>query len=73
MGDINDYSNSKTIRILKGSSLKNPAKSNHCSYTYKGKCKLIDHILVSKNMRGEFKVIDIPKKYSDHSAVVFKN
>ena len=73
LGDINDYPGSKTLEILKDGQLVNPADSDDCSYTYSGKCNLIDHIIVSKSLSGgELYDVEMNEKYSDHSAVVYK-
>ena len=73
MGDMNDYPGSKTLINLKGDDLTNPADQNDCSYTYQGKCNLIDHILVSKSLSGgELTDLEIPEKYSDHKAMLYQ-
>ncbi|WP_422449547.1 MULTISPECIES: endonuclease/exonuclease/phosphatase family protein [unclassified Endozoicomonas] len=72
MGDMNDYPGSQTLLNLKGDDLINPADQNDCSYIYRGKCNLIDHILVSKSLSGgELTNLDMPEKYSDHKAVIY--
>ncbi len=72
MGDMNDYPGSQTLINLKGSDLINPADSDDCSYVYRGKCNLIDHILVSRELSGgELTDIDVPEKYTDHKPVLY--
>ena len=71
MGDFNDYPDSKTLQILKGDNLVSYEDASDCSYTYRGSCKLIDHILTTPNIgqkQLDAFVID-PRLKDDHRAV----
>jgi len=71
MGDLNAYPKSRTLKFIMDQRLTNHADKNDCSYTYKGSCKLIDHVLTSWNLgKVDIKTIKIPRKYSDHKAVL---
>ncbi|MFT6903875.1 MAG: endonuclease/exonuclease/phosphatase family metal-dependent hydrolase [Oleiphilaceae bacterium] len=75
LGDLNDTPGSETLNELTSGEypLTNPYKKKVCSYTYRGKCSLIDHILVTRNLSGgKLDYIEMPKKYSDHNALVYK-
>jgi len=71
MGDFNDYPDSKTLEILKGNDLISYEDDKDCSYTYRGRCQLIDHILTTPNIGKKNLstfVID-PALQDDHRAV----
>lgn len=73
MGDFNDYTHSSVLSKLMGGTLVNTADVYDCSYTYRGRCDLIDHILVSPDMSsGRIETFSMPEIFSDHKAVVFE-
>ncbi|WP_214804274.1 MULTISPECIES: FN3 associated domain-containing protein [unclassified Exiguobacterium] len=55
LGDLNDFQFSKTLDILKGKNLWNTVddlpKSERYSYVYNGNAQVLDHILISKNLK----------------------
>ena len=70
MGDFNDYRNTPVLSTLKGSSLVNHAGGSICTYTYRGNCRQIDHILTPKGMTHlQTKTINHSKKYTDHQTL----
>lgn len=73
LGDMNDTPNSDTLKTLIVGGYQNPARLTNCSYTYRNKCSLIDHILTSSSLSGG-KFYDVPmdSAYSDHRAVIYK-
>ncbi|WP_214810535.1 chitobiase/beta-hexosaminidase C-terminal domain-containing protein [Exiguobacterium sp. s127] len=56
LGDLNDFQFSKTLDILKGKNLWNTVddlpKSERYSYVYNGNAQVLDHILISKNLKS---------------------
>jgi len=77
MGDLNDVMGSKTLStIVRGrgnNSLVSPSTSSDCSYVYRGKCSLIDHILISPSLSGgKLETVKMPSSISDHRAVVYR-
>jgi endonuclease/exonuclease/phosphatase family metal-dependent hydrolase len=75
LGDINDVVGSATLSTLVGGHypLVNPADKNDCSYIYRNRCQLIDHILISPSLSGgSLYHIDMKEKYSDHHALIYK-
>ncbi|KTD83459.1 5'-nucleotidase C-terminal domain-containing protein [Paenibacillus etheri] len=83
LGDLNDFQFTKTATLLKGTELANlidklPLNERY-TYTYDGNSQVLDHILVSKNLRASSKVDVVhlnadfsPSKgrVSDHDAVL---
>ena len=55
LGDLNDFQFSKTLDILKGKNLWNTVddlpKSERYSYIYNGNAQVLDHVLISKNLK----------------------
>ena len=55
LGDLNDFQFSKTLDILKGDNLWNTVddlpKSERYSYVYNGNAQVLDHVLISKNLK----------------------
>ncbi|WP_404274862.1 chitobiase/beta-hexosaminidase C-terminal domain-containing protein [Exiguobacterium undae] len=55
LGDLNDFQFSKTLDILKGDNLWNTVddlpKSERYSYIYNGNAQVLDHVLISKNLK----------------------
>ena len=75
LGDFNDFPGSPVLNELMGGTYKlyNPQDKKDCSYIYRGKCSLIDHILITVNLTGgELDYIDLPEKYSDHHAIRYR-
>ena len=56
LGDLNDFQFSKTLDILKGKNLWNTVddlpKSERYSYVYNGNAQVLDHVLISKNLKS---------------------
>lgn len=73
LGDMNDTPNSDTLKTLMVGGYQNPARVTNCSYTYRNKCSLIDHILTSSSLAGgEFYDQPMSSTFSDHRAVIYK-
>ena len=55
LGDLNDFQFSKTLDILKGDNLWNTVddlpESERYSYIYNGNAQVLDHVLISKNLK----------------------
>ncbi|WP_426272355.1 FN3 associated domain-containing protein [Exiguobacterium sp. R-17] len=56
LGDLNDFQFSETLDILKGKNLWNTVddlpKSERYSYVYNGNAQVLDHILISNNLKS---------------------
>lgn len=83
LGDFNDFEFTKTLEIVKGNELTNmvdqvPAEERY-SYSYQGNAQVLDHILVSNNLKKDTKVdmvhinsqfMEAHGRASDHDPVV---
>ncbi|MBT7409212.1 MAG: endonuclease/exonuclease/phosphatase family protein [Methylococcales bacterium] len=74
MGDLNDTPDSKTLNILTQNMVNTANEHPVCSYLYRNKCVQLDYIIVSPSLSGgKLFSVKIPKKFSDHRAVIYKN
>lgn len=74
LGDFNDFEFSKPLEIVESAGMVNMIKQlpqqDRYTYTYQGNSQVLDHILVSQNLRGYTKVdaLHINADYSSVSA-----
>jgi len=83
LGDLNDFQFSETLNILKGKNLWNTVddlpKSERYSYVYNGNAQVLDHILISNNLKRytSSDIVNINSEYmeadgsaSDHDPAI---
>jgi predicted extracellular nuclease len=72
LGDLNDTPDSPVLGVFYGIGFKVVSQSV-CTYTYKGKCDLIDHILVADEYAGgSIYTKKTMKSHTDHSILVYR-
>ena len=72
LGDFNDLPESPVLSELTSAGVA-LVDTMACTYVYKGKCNLIDYILVSNNIAGgSLFAVKVSHKFSDHSVLVYK-
>jgi predicted extracellular nuclease len=62
LGDLNDYLNSQPLAVLTDAGLDNllfeVPKPERYSYIYQGESEVLDHVLISPDLWGEFEAVE---------------
>ena len=71
MGDFNDYPQSAPLKEFMKAGVLDHTAGDVCSYTYRNRCQLIDHVLTTIP-GGRLESVNLGDDYSDHDAIVYR-